>query len=126
NPPRAARAYALVAVAGYEGMVAAFDAKYAYWAPRPIHVDPTVTTLLPTYNHPSYPSAHSTIIGATSEVLAYLFPRDAHLFRSCADERAASRVWAGIHFRSDCDAGLALGRGVGQQIVQRAMSDGAG
>jgi membrane-associated phospholipid phosphatase len=126
NPPRAARASALVSVAAYDAFVACWDAKYTYLVGRPIHFDPSITTILPTYNHPSYPSAHSTIAGATSTVLSYLFPRHADFFRSRAEELAASRLWAGIHYRSDFEDGLALGRAVGQFVVQRAMSDGAG
>jgi hypothetical protein len=34
-----------------------------------------------------------------------------------------SRLWAGIHFRSDIDAGLTLGRSVGQLVVTRAKED---
>jgi membrane-associated phospholipid phosphatase len=120
NPPRAARTYALLAVAGYDAMVACFDAKYTYWAPRPYHVDPTLTTLLPRYNHPSYPSAHACVAGATSEVLAALFPREAKVFAQQADDLAASRWHAGIHFPTDSDVGLALGRTVGRFVVERA------
>jgi membrane-associated phospholipid phosphatase len=119
DPLQAARAYALVSAAAYDAMVACYDAKYAYWAPRPVHLDPAITTLLPTYSHPSYPSAHSAIVGATSATLAYLFPREARLFESCAEEMAASRVWAGIHFRTDCEVGLALGRAVAQAAIDR-------
>jgi membrane-associated phospholipid phosphatase len=125
NPPRAARAYALTSVASHDATVAVYDAKYAYWAARPVHLDPTITTLLPTYPHPSYPSAHSAVIGATSVVLGHLFPRDAEMFASCAEEMAASRVWAGIHFRSDSDVGLSLGRQVAGKVVEWARADGS-
>ncbi len=125
NPPRAARAYALLGVAGYNSTVASFDGKYAYWMGRPVHYDPSIVTLLPNYAHPDYPSGHATNDGATSAVLAYLFPRDAAYFTSRADEDAASRVWAGIHFPSGCAAGLTLGRGVAEQIVARARADGS-
>jgi hypothetical protein len=57
--------------------------------------------------------------------LAYLFPRDAKVFNSRAEENAASRLWAGIHFRSACDSGVALGRAVAKKVIERAMSDGA-
>ena len=126
NPPRAARAYAAVSVAGYDAAVACWDGKYAYWAGRPVHFDPTITTLLPNYAHPDYPSGHSTVDGAAMEVLADLFPRDAAFFRSRAPEDAASRVWAGIHFRSGVEAGLTLGRAVGQRVIARLRGDGAG
>jgi membrane-associated phospholipid phosphatase len=106
--------------------VAAWDAKYTYWAARPLHFDPTITTVIPTYLHPTYPSGHSTVAGATSAVLAYLFPANADFFRSRAEELAASRMWAGIHFRSDNERGLALGRSVAKAVVEGAKADGSG
>jgi membrane-associated phospholipid phosphatase len=125
NPPRAARAYALMSVAGYDAAVACWDAKYTYWSGRPIHIDPTVTPLFTTPVHPSYPSGHSSVVGASSTVLGYLFPRDAERFKLNAEEMASSRMWAGIHFRSDNETGLGLGRTVAQAVINRAMSDGA-
>jgi hypothetical protein len=125
NPPRAARAYALVSIAGYDATVAGGDAKYHYWTARPYQFDPEITTVLPQYPIPDYPSWHATTLGGTAQVLAFLFPRDAHYFQSRADENAASRVWAGIHFRSACEAGVKLGRDVGQAVIERAMTDGA-
>lgn len=126
NAPRAARVYALVAVAGFDATIACWDAKYAYWAARPIHLDPTIKALFPTPLHPTYPSGHATIAGATSGVLAQLFPRDGICFEREAEELAASRAWAGIHFRSDNEDGLTLGRAVAKLVLERAQSDGAG
>jgi hypothetical protein len=42
-----------------------------------------------------------------------------------ADQAAESRIWAGIHFRTDVVTGLALGRRVAQKVIERAQSDGA-
>jgi membrane-associated phospholipid phosphatase len=125
NPPRAARAYALVSVASYDATVACWEGKYFYWTARPNQFDPTIKTVVPTYPIPDYPSGHATTGGAMWAMLAYLFPRDAHVFNSHAEENAASRMWAGIHFRSACDSGLALGRAVAGKVVEYAMSDGA-
>ena len=125
NPPRAARAYALMGVAGYDAAVACWDAKYTFWAIRPNQLDTAVTTLFPTPNHPGYPSAHACYSGAAEAVLSYLFPADAEQFRASAREAADSRLWAGIHFRSDLDAGLGIGRAVGNVVVERAKRDGA-
>jgi hypothetical protein len=36
-----------------------------------------------------------------------------------------SRVWAGIHYRSDIEAGLAVSREVGKRVVARAKVDGS-
>ena len=125
NPPRAARAYALVSVAGYDATVACWDAKFHYLTARPNQFDDSIETVLPTYPIPDYPSGHAATLGGTAQVLAHLFPRDAHFFQSRADENAASRLWAGIHFRSACEAGVQLGRDVGQAVIDRAATDGA-
>jgi membrane-associated phospholipid phosphatase len=125
NPPWAARAYALLSVASYDATVAAWDAKFHYWTGRPVHFDPSITTLLPNYAHPDYPSTHSAQGGAAETVLAQLFPRDAAYFAAWAEEMAASRVWAGIHFPSACRAGLALGRSAGRAVLARGGGDAA-
>src|SRR5262249_15014477 len=125
NPPRAARAYALVSIALYDGTVASWDGKFFYWTGRPIHFDPSITTVLPTYPIPDYPSGHATGMGSTAPVLAYLFPREGTFFQSRAAECAASRLWAGIHFRSACDEGLRLGGKVAQAVIDWARSDGS-
>jgi membrane-associated phospholipid phosphatase len=125
NPPRAARVYALMSVASYDAVVACWDAKYTYWAIRPNQLDPSVTTLFPTPNHPSYPSAHSCNSGATAEVLSNLFPGDADMLRAQGQEAANSRLWAGIHFKTDDETGLALGRAVAKLVMERAQNDGS-
>lgn len=125
DPPMAARAYALLAVAGYDATVACWDAKYTYWAPRPFQVDPTLTTVLPHYPHPSYPSGHSCAAGAVSEVEAALFPRDASSFMAQAQELTDSRWQSGIHFPIDTKVGLQLGQAVGHLVVERSQTDGA-
>ena len=56
NAPRAARAYALVYVAHYEAYIASQDAKFHYWTARPNQFDPSITTVVPNPNHPTYPS----------------------------------------------------------------------
>jgi membrane-associated phospholipid phosphatase len=81
--------------------------------------------VLPTYPIPDYPSGHAGTAGATAAMLAYLFPRDAGFFNSRAEELGASRIWAGIHFRSASESGLALGRAVAGKVIERAMADGA-
>jgi membrane-associated phospholipid phosphatase len=125
NPPRAARVYALVHIAYYDALIACFDAKYTYWAIRPNQLDPSITPLFPNPNHPSYPSAHASLSGAQAAMLAYLFPRDAEFFKSLANEAAESRLWAGIHYRSDLVSGLAQAEAVAGLIIERAESDGS-
>jgi hypothetical protein len=125
NPPLAARAYALMNIANYDATVAVFDAKYAYWAIRPFQLDPEFTTLFPTPNHPSYPAAHATISLATAQVVAYLFPVNADEVMELAQQAGESRIWAGIHFRSDVEVGFELGRNVADAVIAHAISDGS-
>jgi membrane-associated phospholipid phosphatase len=124
NAAEAARAYALANIAGFDSHIACWDAKYTYWAIRPFQLDSTFTPLFTTPNHPGYPSAHSCISTAVADVLAYLFPADAEHEMALAEEAAESRIWAGIHFRSDVEAGSVLGKAVGDAVIARAMSDG--
>lgn len=126
NPPRAARAYALLSVAEFDALVATWDAKFTYWQIRPFQASPGFVTLFPTPNHPSYPAAHGGGSGAYSAMLAYLFPRDAASINALADNFANSRLWAGIHYHTDIVAGLQLGRTVAGEVIKRAQADGSG
>ena len=125
NPPRAARTYALAFAAMLDAYIACWNAKYHYIVGRPIHFDPTIDTLWTTYPLAAYPSGHSSNLTAPATVLGYLFPRDAHYFLSRAKENAASRMWAGIHFRSDFVAGVAMGQEVGKAVIEYAKADGS-
>jgi membrane-associated phospholipid phosphatase len=125
NPPRAARAYALMSIAAHDGLIACWDGKYTYWAARPNMIDPSIVTLFPNPAHPTYPSAHAMFDGPYAAVLGYLFPRDTDYFAAQAREGGDSRLWAGIHFKSDIEAGLEIGRKVGQKVIEWAQHDGS-
>jgi hypothetical protein len=121
DPPAAARALALVNIAFYDALVACWDAKYAYWQIRPSQLDPEFKPLFTPPNHPSYPAAHGCLSTAAAATLAHLFPRDAEAFLALGKQAAEARIWAGIHYRSDIDAGQALGRAVSEQVLARAL-----
>jgi membrane-associated phospholipid phosphatase len=125
NPPRAARAFALPFVTLYDAAIACWDGKYTYWAIRPFQLDPEVKPLFPTPNHPSYPAAHACSSIAITRVLGYLFPRDAEGFAALGERAAESRIWAGIHYRSDIVAGRRLAIAVADKVIERAKQDGA-
>ena len=71
------------------------------------------------------PSAHACVSGGNAGALSYLFPQDAAFFQAQAVEAAESRIWSGIHFRSDLNAGLALAQKVTQAVVDRVQQDGS-
>ncbi len=86
DPPQAARVYALMGVAFYDSFVACFDAKYTYWTARPAMLDPAITTVFVTPNHPSYPSAHGCLTTGAGTVMASLFPREAGYYEAMVAE----------------------------------------
>ncbi len=125
DPRRAARAFALPFVTLYDVAIACWEAKYTYWAIRPFQLDPEIKPVFATPNHPSYPAAHACSSIAITKVLGYLFPRDAEAFAALGERAAESRIWAGIHYRSDIDAGRQLALGVAKKVIERATQDGA-
>ncbi len=126
NPPRAARIYAITAVGFYDGFVACWDAKYAYWGTRPDQYDTTFRpSLMVTPPFPGYPSGHATISAVMAGMYSYFFPADSAYFQQKAKDAAESRFQAGIHFRTDNEVGLELGGKVAAAVVQRARADGA-
>ena len=123
NERRAARALALVHMAAMDATIACYDAKYTYWLIRPYRADPGITVPIPKPNHPSYPSAHACGSSAAANVLAALFPSDAAELIAMADEAGESRLYGGIHYRFDKDAGETIGRRVAALAMQRIEDD---
>jgi hypothetical protein len=126
--PESVRTLALVNVALADAGVAAWDAKYTWWTPRPENairelIDPAWRPLLRTPLFPAYVSGHSTYSAAVATVLAHLFPDDADRFRAMGEEAGLSRLYGGIHWRSDHVAGSAMGRQLGALVIDRAATD---
>jgi membrane-associated phospholipid phosphatase len=125
DPPRAARLYAIVAIATYDGFAACWDAKYAYWGTRPEQYDTTYhPVLFQSPPFPGYPSGHAAISGVVAELYSYFFPADRAYFQKKAKDAAESRFHGGIHFRSDNDAGLELGKKVATLVIQKVKTHG--
>jgi len=132
STPKVARTFALLNVALSDAGSAAWDTKYAYWSPRPINairglgLDPGfVPYVRPTPSFPSYISGHSTFSAAAAAVLDYLFPDQSRSFDAMAQEAASSRLYGGIHYRSDNEVGFSVGANVGQQVVDKGRQDGS-
>ena len=142
---------ALMNIAEADAVICCWEAKYTYVFWRPITAislaefdgndatvaDPTWLPLLITQNHPEYPSGHSSASGATAEVLAAFFGDETPFsvtseltpgvtryyssFSGAVDEIRNARVFGGIHFRSACNDGQALGRRVADYILANAL-----
>ncbi|MFD2570941.1 phosphatase PAP2 family protein [Spirosoma soli] len=125
NELRAARTYALMNRAMQDGAAACWQTTYKYFVPRPSQLDPTIKTVNGIPNFPSYASSHATIAAAAATVLKYIFPDEATTLQQQADEAAVSRLYSGIHYRFDNEAGTQSGTRVGQIAVDWAKADGA-
>jgi PAP2 superfamily len=122
--PAAARVLAAVNTAQADAFIACWDAKFTYWSERPVtaiqrEIDARWLPYVTTPPFPSYVSGHSSTSGAASEVLAAYFPRSSRRLRAWAEEAAVSRLYGGIHFVSDNEAGLTLGRKVAKAAIRR-------
>lgn len=127
----AVRVLAALNVAMADALVACWRAKFAHWTVRPVNVirETLAADFVPylfTPPFPSYVSGHAATSGAAAEVLAAFFPEQAGELQASADEAALSRLFGGIHFRSDNEEGLRLGRAVGRRVLERSLGpDGA-
>ena len=119
NERRAAHALALTNMAAMDANIACHDGKYAYWMIRPFQADPAITTPIGRPNHPSYPSNHACVSGTFAYVLGALLPSERAGLAAMADQAAESRIFAGIHYRFDKNAGLHLARQVTAVALDR-------
>jgi membrane-associated phospholipid phosphatase len=117
-----AHGLALLNMAAYDAIVASHEAKYHYWLIRPSQADPLIVRAIGLPSFPAYPSNHSALAGAAATVLGALFPSERAWLAPHAEEAAISRVYGGIHYRFDTDAGLALGRAVGEWVLARDVT----
>jgi len=123
---RIARTLALLNMAMHDAGVACWDSKFAWFNPRPTQLDPEIRTIIGLPNFPAYISGHSTFSTAAAGVLSYVFPTAASTFDALKEEAAISRLYGGIHYRSDIEVGKTVGRRVGDYTVRFAIGDGAG
>lgn len=123
DAPTASLIYTVLHVAYHDATIGIMDAKYAYWGIRPNQYDKTYKPLISTPPFPGYPSGHAAGAATTSAVLEYFFPADAKKFQQLAKDCAESRFYAGIHFRSDNEAGTQMGAAMGKYIVETWMKN---
>jgi len=146
-----ARLLALLNIAMADAAIACWEAKYHFVFWRPVTAIPLAATdgnsdtvaepswvpLLTTPAHPEYPSGHSTVSGSAAAVLADYFGESTSFsvtsdvllgvqrsfpnFTAALAEIVDARVFAGIHFRSACNDGQAIGAGVAQYVLSNSL-----
>lgn len=122
---RWARNLALLNMTMMDAAIVCWDTKYFYFNPRPTQMNNGVKTLTGIPNFPSYISGHATFSGSAAVILGHIIPERVGAYNAMAEEAAMSRFYAGIHYKTDSEVGMSVGKNVGSYAVQRAMHDGA-
>ncbi|WP_153798156.1 phosphatase PAP2 family protein [Foetidibacter luteolus] len=122
---RWARNMALLNMSLMDAAIVCWYTKYFYFNPRPTQMNPEIKTLTGIPNFPAYISGHSTFSGAAATILGHIIPEKAQQYKAMASEASLSRMYGGIHYRSDCEVGLETGNNVGAYAINRAKTDGA-
>ena len=140
--------YLKTSLALSDALVACWGLKYRYNIERPrTYINRVIQRDWQPYIEdppfPSYPAGHAMLSAAAAAVLENAFgssyqltdythdgrqeyagmPRTFHSFTEMAHENALSRLWAGVHFRMDCDEGARLGYIVGNRIANLPFED---
>lgn len=115
----AAHTLALMNTAAMDALTACHDAKYTYWLVRPSGADTAIRPSFGVPSHPSFPSNHSCLSGTSANVLSNLFPQSREMLQAKANEASVSRVYGGIHYRFDGDAGLEIARKVSVLALEK-------
>lgn len=84
--------------------------------------DPPVSPGSP--RHPAYGSGHSTYAAAASHVLGCLIPEHAKDFHLLAENIGHARLWGGVHWRTDHEAGMLIGHAVGELVIEQLNRSG--
>ena len=107
---QAARILAFANAAAFDAQIDCFTTKYTWWVARPAQLNTRITPAFATPNHPSYPSGHSCISSAFGAMLSHAFPSERDALNALVKEAGLSRVYAGIHYGFDIEAGQGVGR----------------
>jgi hypothetical protein len=143
-----ARTFALLSSVMADSQIAGFDSKFEYRLWRPVTAirlgdtdgnaltlgDAGWASLVSAPAFPSYVSTHSVLSRASAISLSSIFGNDDEFcitlafgercFDNVGDaalDASNSRIWGGIHFRFDTDAGLVLGQQLGDYAVRRGF-----
>lgn len=126
--------FALMNAAVMDATIGCWETKYHYLVMRPTMADnsislakgivgpPAFPFTLP--NHPSYPSGHSCVSSAAVTVLSRYFPEHAAALGTALTEAGMSRIYGGIHYRFDIEAGQILGRATAEWAMAYDRREG--
>jgi hypothetical protein len=134
-------AYTQTSIALFDGFIACWKTKFTENTIRPEtvinkHLDPDWRPFIQTPPFPSYISGHSVISAGAAEVMTHYFgdnfqytdtsltefgikERSFKSFHDAAWEASLSRLYGGIHYRSDLVEGNIVGKKIGDLVVSK-------
>lgn len=135
---RTAHLFAAVMTSQADAIIGCWDAKYTYQFWRPWQAVPTIeagwTPLLPTPNHPEFPSAHGCVTGSMAYAMSAVMgthrialdvdaqnvgaTRHYATLDQLLDELGNARILAGLHYRFSTDAGIRIAERVVAQNLR--------
>jgi hypothetical protein len=98
--------FLLMKLAARVGETMMMHLKRQYTRPRPSQLSPNLFPPVAVPGHGSYPAGHALIGRLTSKCLAEFVPGRTAALMELARRAATNRVIAGLHYESDCDAGV--------------------
>jgi len=135
------KAFALAAIAMYDGGISCWHEKFRTDLVRPItyiqeYVQPDWSTVIQTPPFPEFPSGHSVTSAAAATVMSGIFGEDRPFvdstevlfgqgvrrfknFQDAAWEVSLSRFYGGIHYMPSIKEGNLQGKAVGQVVLDR-------
>jgi hypothetical protein len=138
-------AYTETAIALFDSFIGCWKIKFENNTIRPEtvinkYIDPDWKPYIQTPPFPSYVSGHSVISASAAEVMTHYFGenfsftdtsnlefgianRSFKSFHDAAMEASWSRLYGGIHYRSDLIEGNIMGKNIGEMIVGRLVMD---
>ena len=122
---------AILHTALHDAVIVTWAAKYRFNRTPPSLSAPDLTPVVMISGEvsapePSYPSEHAAMAGTAVGILTAYFPKEEANLQAMAAELGQTRLLMGANYRSDIDAGFALGQAVAQQALARAATDGSG
>lgn len=90
--------------------IVVLELKKRFNRPRPSSVLPAIDPVVAVPWHAAYPSGHATQSTVIAELLSRVVPEAAVRLKQLAVQVGRNREIAGLHYPSDTDAGIAVGK----------------
>ena len=131
DPHQHSNTLRLIETLGFLGATVVMPWKFKWTRPRPSQLDMDLEPAILVPAHHSYPSGHATQAYLTAEALKATMGANkvgapeqdgqqakirAHIDH-VAEEIADNREWAGVHYKSDTDAGKLLGTAIWEKVI---------